>query len=134
MIQLRKKKNLMAEVYTSSFNDIMFFLMLFFLIASTLISPSVVKLTLPNSKYHQTIRKTEIALSVTKELVYFVNKERVSFDQLENVLLEASAGKSEPIIVLRVDNSIPVQNLVDILQIGNKINVRMILATRAPNG
>jgi biopolymer transport protein ExbD len=134
MIQLRKKRSYMAEVYTSSFNDIMFFLMLFFLIASTLISPSVVKLTLPNSKYHQTIRKTEIALSVTKDLQYFVNKEQVNFDQLENVLLSATAGKSEPIIVLRVDNSIPVQNLVDVLQIGNKINVRMILATKAPNG
>ncbi|HLO58714.1 MAG TPA: biopolymer transporter ExbD [Bacteroidales bacterium] len=134
MIQLRKKKNAMAEVYTSSFNDIMFFLMLFFLIASTLISPSVVKLTLPNSKYHQTIRKTEIALSVTKDLQYFVNKQQVSFDQLENVLLTATAGKTEPIIVLRVDNTIPVQNLVDVLQIGNKINVRMILATKAPNG
>jgi biopolymer transport protein ExbD len=134
MMELRKKKSVMAEVYTSSFNDIMFFLMLFFLIASTLISPSVVKLTLPNSKYRQTIRKTEIALSVTKDLQYFVNKQKVSFDELENVLLSATAGKAEPIIVLRVDNSIPVQNLVDILQIGNKINIRMILATKAPNG
>jgi len=124
----------MAEVYTSSFNDIMFFLMLFFLIASTLISPSVVKLTLPNSKYHQTIRKTEIALSVTKDLQYYVNKKVVTFDQLENELITVSKGKTEPIVVLRVDNSIPVQNLVDVLQIGNKLNIRMILATKAPNG
>jgi biopolymer transport protein ExbD len=134
MIQLRKKKSFMAEVYTSSFNDIMFFLMLFFLIASTLISPSVVKLTLPNSKYHQTIRKTEIALSVTKDLQYYVNKKVVTFDQLENELITVSKGKTEPIVVLRVDNSIPVQNLVDVLQIGNKLNIRMILATKAPNG
>jgi biopolymer transport protein ExbD len=134
MIELRKKKSFGVEVYTSSFNDIMFFLMLFFLIASTLISPSVVKLTLPNSKYHQTIRKTEIALSVTKDLQYFVNKKAVSFDQLENELIAVSQGKAEPIVVLRVDNTIPVQNLVDVLQIGNKLNIKMILATKAPNG
>lgn len=134
MIELRKKKNFMAEVSTSSFSDIMFFLMLFFLIASTLISPSVVKLTLPNAKYHQTVRKTEIALSVTKDLQYFVNKKVVPFDQLENELMAAAQGKSEPVVVLRVDNTIPVQNLVNVLQIGNKLNIKMILATRAPNG
>ena len=124
----------MAEVSTSSFSDIMFFLMLFFLIASTLISPSVVKLTLPNAKYHQTVRKTEIALSVTKDLQYYVNKKVVPFDQLENELMAAAKGKSEPVVVLRVDNTIPVQNLVDVLQIGNKLNIKMILATKAPNG
>jgi biopolymer transport protein ExbD len=124
----------MAEVSTSSFSDIMFFLMLFFLIASTLISPSVVKLTLPNAKYHQTIRKTEIALSITKDLQYYVNKKEVSFEQIENELLTASKGKEEPVVVLRVDNSIPVQNLVNVLQIGNKLNIKMILATKAPNG
>jgi biopolymer transport protein ExbD len=134
MIELRKKKTFMAEISTSSFSDIMFFLMLFFLIASTLISPSVVKLTLPNAKYHQTVRKTEIALSVTKDLQYFVNKKAVSFEQLENELVSASQGKSEPVVIIRVDNSIPVQNLVNVLQIGNKLNIKMILATRAPNG
>jgi biopolymer transport protein ExbD len=124
----------MAEVSTSSFSDIMFFLMLFFLIASTLISPSVVKLTLPNAKYHQTIRKTEIALSITKELAYYINKKEVPFEQIENELIMASKGKEEPVVVLRVDNSIPVQNLVNVLQIGNKLNIKMILATKAPNG
>ena len=124
----------MAEVSTSSFSDIMFFLMLFFLIASTLISPSVVKLTLPNAKYHQTIRKTEIALSITKDLLYYVNKKEVPFEQIENELISASKGKEEPVVVLRVDNSIPVQNLVNVLQIGNKLNIKMILATKAPNG
>ncbi len=124
----------MAEVSTSSFSDIMFFLMLFFLIASTLISPSVVKLTLPNAKYHQTIRKTEIALSITKDLQYYINKKEVPFDQIENELIAVSKGKEEPVVVLRVDNTIPVQNLVNVLQIGNKLNIKMILATKAPNG
>jgi biopolymer transport protein ExbD len=124
----------MAEVSTSSFSDIMFFLMLFFLIASTLISPSVVKLTLPNAKYHQTIRKTEIALSITKDLQYYINKKEVPFDQIENELITVSKGKEEPVVVLRVDNTIPVQNLVNVLQIGNKLNIKMILATKAPNG
>ena len=82
----------MAEVSTSSFSDIMFFLMLFFLIASTLISPSVVKLTLPNAKYHQTIRKTEIAVSITKDLQYYINKKEVSFEQIENELIARTAA------------------------------------------
>jgi biopolymer transport protein ExbD len=133
-MELRKKKHFMAEVSTSSLSDIMFFLMLFFLIASTMISPSVVKLTLPNAKHHQTLRKSEIAISVTKDLKYYINKKEVSFDQLENEISLAIRGTQEPTVVLRVDNTIDVQNLVDVLQIGNKLNVKMILATKSPNG
>jgi biopolymer transport protein ExbD len=133
-MELRKKKHFMAELSTSSLSDIMFFLMLFFLIASTMISPSVVKLTLPNAKHSQTIRKTEIALSVSKDLKYYVNKKEIPFDQLESEILAAIEGKPEPTIVLRVDNGITVQNLVDVMQIGNKLNVKMILATKSPNG
>jgi biopolymer transport protein ExbD len=129
-----RRKAFGAEVFTSSFNDIMFFLMLFFLIMSTLISPGVIKLSLPSAKNNQTVRKTEVAVSVTKDLRYYVNQKEVSFDNLEVELVAIVKTLKDPIVVLRCDNTIPVQNLVNVLEIGNKLKIKMILATKSPNG
>lgn len=133
-MNLRGKKKFHAEVSTSSLSDIMFFLMLFFLITSTMISPSVVKLTLPNAKYHQTINKTEIAIAITKDLKYYINNDMVNFNILEIKLKDKIKDPSNTTVVLRCDNTVPVQNLIDVMQIGNKLKIKMILATKAPNG
>jgi biopolymer transport protein ExbD len=132
-MNLRNKSKFRAEVFTSSLSDIMFFLMLFFLITSTLISPSVIKLTLPNSKYHQTVRKTEISISITKDLRYYINNKEVAFDLLEKELNSQIKNVDNVTVVIRCDNKIPVQELVNVLQIGNKLKIKMILATKAPN-
>jgi biopolymer transport protein ExbD len=132
-MNLRARHKFRAEISTSSLSDIMFFLMLFFLICSTMISPSVIKLTLPYSKYHQTIRKTEIAVSITKDIRYFINNEEVKYTQIEPELARLTKGLSNVTVVLRCDNTIPIQELVNVLQIGNKMKLKMILATKAPN-
>jgi biopolymer transport protein ExbD len=133
-MNLRKRKKITAEVATASMNDIMFFLMLFFLIMSTLLNPNVVKLTLPNSKHNQTLRQKEVTISVTKELQYYVNNVPVAFGMLEP-LLSAELSKSKDLtVILRCDSEITVQNLVNVLEIGNKLKVKMVLATKAPNG
>jgi biopolymer transport protein ExbD len=98
-----------------------------------MISPSVIKLTLPNSVYNQTIRKTEIAISITKDLKYYINNKEIAFAQLENELATKAKGLENLTVVIRCDNKIPVQELVNVLQIGNKLKIKMILATKAPN-
>ena len=133
-MKLRNKHKFSPEVSTSSMSDIMFFLMLFFLITSTLISPNVIKLTLPNSKFNQTVRKTEISVSINKDLKYYINNAEIPFSSLEQALNKEVTNKENVTVVVRCDNSIPVQNLVDLLQIGNKLKIKMILATKAPKG
>ena len=130
-MNLRKSKGYTAEVYTGSLNDIMFFLLLFFLILSTLANPSVIKLLLPKSKSNQTISKPQISLSVTADRTYYVNKTPVPFDQLESELIKDTKNMDEPLIVLRFDNSLSVQDLVDVLQIGSNIKIKMVLGTQA---
>jgi len=129
MIELRKKKDFTAEVFTSSMNDIMFFLMLFFIIISTLLNPSMIKVSLPNSKSSQSIQKKEINLSMTKEKKYFVNNMQVPFDALESQLKKELTKSPDVIIMLRCDNSLSIQDLVNVLSIGNKLNTKMIIAT-----
>lgn len=123
-----------AEVNTHSLNDIMFFLLLFFLIVSTMISPSVVKLNLPSAKKTQTVDKQPINLEISQDMRYYLAGKEVEFDNLEAAIQAAIVNKSEPTIVLRLDKELTIQQLVDVLEIGNKLKVKMILATRPPNG
>jgi len=132
-MNLRSKNKFRAEVSTSSLSDIMFFLMLFFLITSTMISPSVIKLTLPSSKYHQTVRKTEISISITNTHQFYINNKQVPYENLETELARLVPDPEKVTVVIRCDKDVPVQDLVDVLQIGNKLKIKMILATKAPN-
>jgi biopolymer transport protein ExbD len=129
MIELRKKKDFTAEVFTSSMNDIMFFLMLFFIITSTLLNPSMIKVSLPNSRSSQTLQKKEINLTMTREKTYFVNNTQVPFNALETQLKKELTRSPEAFIMLRFDNSLPIQDLVDVLSLGNRLNSKMIIAT-----
>lgn len=129
MIDLRKKKDYTAEVFTSSMNDIMFFLMLFFIIISTLLNPSMIKVALPNSRSSQSIQKKEINLTMTKEKLYYVNNTQVSFDALEAQLKKELTRSPDAFIMLRFDNTLPIQELVDVLSMGNRLNSKMIIAT-----
>lgn len=130
-MNLRKRTNFHAEVYTGSLNDIMFFLLLFFLIISTLVNPSVIKLLLPKATTSQAISKQQVSLSVTADKRYYINNQEVPFEQLESELQLATVNILEPTVVLRFDNVLTVQDLVDILQIGNKVQIKMVLATKS---
>jgi len=132
MINLQKKKDFTAEVFTSSMNDIMFFLMLFFLIISTLLNPSMIKVALPNAKSSQSIQKKEINLTMTKERIYWVNNTQVSFEALEGQLKKELIHQPDAFIMLRFDNTLPIQDLVSVLSLGNSLRAKMIIATSKP--
>jgi len=119
------------EIFSNSFSDIMFFLMLFFLIASTMIMPGTIKLMLPQADQTQSMKKPpkEIAVSITKDLKYYINNKEVPFAQLEPELLKIKKEFSEVNAVVRCDHSIAVQSLVDVLQLGSRNGVKMVLAT-----
>ena len=114
---------------TESLNDIMFFLLLFFLIVSTLVNPNVIKLFLPNAKQDNQMTKQPITLSVTANLEYFINKQPVPFPLLESRVKEEVAKLEQPTIVLRLDKSLTIQNLADVMAIGEKLKVKMVLAS-----
>lgn len=118
----------------SALSDIMFFLMLFFLIASTLANPNVIKLLLPQAKAGQTVSKQQYSLTVSSDLSYYINNDKtaLSFSQVEPRLQEIANNSNDVTVVLKVDRSIQVQNLVDILALGSKLKIKMILATQPP--
>jgi biopolymer transport protein ExbD len=107
----------------------MFFLFLFFLIISTLANPNVIKLSLPKAKSNETTNKDHISLSVTEDKIYYVNKQEVTFDQLEQVLNEKTAALNDKTVVVRVPAENKVQDLVDLMQIGVKLKLNFVIAT-----
>ena len=118
----------------------MFFLFFFFLIVSTLVNPSVIKLFLPKASTSQTLSKQQYALYVTKDKKYYLRyrseadrkniEQEIDYPNLETSLVAATKNVKDPTIVLRMDNALTVQDMVDVLQIGSKNQIRMVLATQ----
>ena len=130
-MNLRKRHRLHAEVSTHSLNDIMFFLLLFFLIVSTMVSPNVIKLILPNAESNKAVSKKTVTVSVNAEKNIFIDNQPVPFDNLESTLQLLMSKIQEPTVILKVDKTIQVQDLVNVLEIGNKLKIKMVLATQS---
>ncbi|TGD59269.1 ExbD/TolR family protein [Flavobacterium humi] len=131
MPQIKRNKRFHAEIATSSLSDIMFFLLLFFLIISTLANPNVIKMTLPKAKNNEKTNKQNITLSVTEDKKFYLDKQEVAFDQLESTLLTKMAGAKDQAVVVRIPYNLQVQDLVDVLQIGVRNNLKFVIATSA---
>ncbi len=129
-MKIVRKNKFAAEVATSSLNDIMFFLLLFFLIISTVTNPNVIKVMLPQSKASQALNKQPVILTITENKQFYINKRPVSKGELEDGLVKACAGLSEPTVVLHAANTLSIQDLVDVMQIGAEHKIKMVLATK----
>lgn len=132
-MKIERKKSRGAEVYTASLNDIMFFLMLFFLIISTMVTPMALKVLLPSSSTSkQVAAKEAINLSVTREKRYFLNDREIAFNEIEPALTALTAGMQpdeRPNVLLQADRELDLQSVVKVIDIGNRLQLRVILFT-----
>ena len=127
-MNIRGRKREGAELSVESLNDIMFFLLLFFLIASSLVTSNGINLNLPSSNANVVPDKT-INISITQDLQYFIDKNPVSFEMIPSSI-EAAIGVSEaPTIVIRADKNIPLEQVVKVMSIVKDMNLKMVLAT-----
>lgn len=126
---IKRNRRFHAEVHASSMSDIMFFLLLFFLIISTLANPNVIKMTLPKSKINEKTNKQLITISVTDEKRFYIDKQETSYENLEKELLSKIDPTKEQTVVVRIPFNMQVQDLVDVLQIGVKNNLKFVLST-----
>ena len=126
---IKRNKRFHAEVATSALSDIMFFLLLFFLIISTLANPNVIKVPLPKSDANETTNKQHVTLTVTEDKKYFIYKEEITKDQVEARLVAETKKLKDETVVLRIPKESQVQELVDLLGIGMKNDLKIIIAT-----
>lgn len=128
-MRVRRNKRFHAEIAASALSDIMFFLLLFFLIISTLANPNVIDLALPKADSNKTTDKAHVTISVNAEKQYFIDKQQVPFEELEATLMSRIAGSGDNVVIVRIPKDLQVQDMVDILQIGQRNKLKFSIAT-----
>ncbi len=112
----------------SGMTDIVFLLLIFFMLTSTLIAPNAIKLLLPKSS-NQTQASPQVAVSITKNIKYYIGPKQVSFSQIEPFLQRELKGRVEPTVSLNADKSVPIEYVVKIMNIAKRNKYKVILAT-----
>ena len=87
------------------------------------------KILLPKSGNTEVLSKKQITLTITADKRYFIDKQEYTIDQLEEAISQVTANVTEPTIMLRLDKSLTVQDLIDVMSIGAKLKIKMVLAT-----
>ena len=126
---IKRNKRFHAEVATSALSDIMFFLLLFFLIISTLANPNVIKVPLPKSDANETTNKQHVTLTVTVDKKYYIYKEEITKAQIRARLVAETKKLKDETVVLRIPGESQVQELVDLLDIAIDENLKIIINT-----
>ncbi len=127
---LKSRSKINPTFSMSSMTDIVFLLLIFFMITSTLVNPNAIKLLLPQSQ-QQAAAKPLTTVSITRELNYYVESRRVSFNQIESALRQQIGNETDVYISLHVDENVPMKEVVKVMNIAKNNNYKMILATRA---
>lgn len=130
-MNLRGRNKVTPEFNMSSMTDIVFLLLIFFMIASTLVTTSAIDILLPKAS-GKTENKKSVAVSIKENLTFYIDQKLVGESVLENELKILLADKEEPTIVLRADKSVAVEHVVKVMDIANRNQFKVILAVK-PN-
>jgi len=141
---IKMQNNTNAAFSATSMSDLVFLLLIFFMLTSTMVSPNAINLMLPKSDSGKQLASKTIEVYINKDLQYFVNpdgsaKDAIPYDQLLPALQQAAAQDKSGMksIVLRADKTVPIENVVALMDVLNKLNeaypegerYKMVLAT-----
>jgi biopolymer transport protein ExbD len=113
----------------SSMTDIVFLLLIFFMLTSTMVTTNALDLVLPKAQ-GKTDSNKNIAVSINKELEFFIDKEPVSETDLESKLLSLFSADKTKAIILRAEEGVPIEKAVNVLDIANRNQIKVVLAVR----
>jgi len=125
---LRSRNKVSVQFSMSGMTDIVFLLLIFFMITSTLIAPNALKLLLPQSK-HQTVANPITTVSITRDARFYIETTRVDISQLEYELQRRLQNEPEPTISLHVDENVAMKEVVKVMNIAKDNRYKLILAT-----
>jgi biopolymer transport protein ExbD len=128
-MKLKKRHREGPEVFTDSLNDIIFILLMFFLIASTLANPNVIKLSQPKAK-SDTKAKQSVVVSIDIDKNYFVGTSKVVGDSaMKTALLPFILKDSlNPTVVINADKTVPLEYVVGVMRVARELGARTVLA------
>ena len=126
---LKSRNKVSPNFNMSSMTDIVFLLLIFFMLTSTLVSPNALKLLLPNSK-SKTLEKQTISVSINKDLDFYINENQVIESNLENELKQVLSQQQEPAIILHADKTVDIEHVVKVMDIAYRNKYKIVLATK----
>jgi len=127
-MNLKTRNKRSVEFSMSSMTDIVFLLLIFFMLTSTLVSPNALKLLLPKSS-GKTLANQSVSVSIDQDKNFYFGQEQVTLDQLEMRLSEVATTEEEATVVLNAERSVPIEEVVKVMGMANKFKIKMILAT-----
>ena len=128
-MELRGRNKVSPEFNMSSMTDIVFLLLIFFMLTSTIVTTNALDLLLPKAK-GKTSNNQQIAVSIDENLNYYIDRTPVELAQIEPKLENLLAGEEEPAIIIRAEKSVPIDNVVKILDIARRKKYKAVLATQ----
>lgn len=132
---IKQRNKISTEFSMASMSDLVFLLLIFFMLTSTLVAPNAIKLLLPSST-SKTMAKQTVTVYIDAQYNYFLEEVPVNIEFLTESLGTKLAGQTEGTVVLRSDETVPVQYVVNLIDAVNKVNEmtkskhKVILATR----
>ena len=127
-MSIKSTNKVSPEFSMSSMTDIVFLLLIFFMLTASN-NPKVLDLLLPKAQGKSSTIQN-VAVSIDKDAQYYVNNKLVDISQMETELKEALSGMENPTIVLRVEESVPIEKAVSVMDIANQNQYKLILAVR----
>jgi biopolymer transport protein ExbD len=125
---ISKRNKISVNFSSTGMTDVVFNLLIFFMLTSTLVHPTALKLMLPKGS-NQTSAKPMTTVSITSDMNYFVELEPVNIDELESVLQQKLGNNPDTYISLHADKSVPFESVVKVLNIAQSNNYKLIIAT-----
>jgi len=128
-MNIRGRNKVNPNFNMSSMTDIVFLLLIFFMLTSTLVTVSAIDILLPKAG-GKTENKTSIAVSITNKSLFFIDKTEVTEANLENEILKLVGVDKAKTVVIRGDKDVPYKNVMKIIDIANRNKLKMILAVK----
>lgn len=125
---ISSRNKVSVQFSMSGMTDIVFLLLIFFMLTSTLIAPNAIKLLLPQSS-NQTQASPHVTVSITENIDFYLGTERIAFEQLEPRLEQELKFRVEPTLSLHADKTVPVEYVVNVMNIAKRHKYKVILAT-----
>lgn len=128
-MNFRGRNKVSAEFNMSSMTDVIFLLLIFFLLTSPAITPNALDLILPKAR-GKTTNVQQVSISISKDLVFYIDDQQIAKNQISGRLNQVLKGANEPTVLLRTAEGVPIEEAVFVMDIANKNNYKIVLAVR----
>lgn len=127
---IQKRSKITPDFNMSSMTDLVFLLLIFFMLTSSAVNPNALNLVLPSSDSQVQATGT-LSLSIDADLNYYLETQKMPFENLQSALAARIQNKENQTVILNAEKSVPIENVVKVMSIASELKIKMILATQS---